>query len=60
MYLSKNIQWGSVEYFMNSLREFNETNSEWKDNIISQYGSWLRYNRQYMSDSVFNKVKELV
>tara|TARA_Y100000004_G_scaffold115422_1_gene129615 strand:+ start:32 stop:601 length:570 start_codon:yes stop_codon:yes gene_type:complete len=60
VFIENKPKWGSVEYFMNSLREFNETNSEWKDNIISQYGSWLRYNRQYMSDSVFNKVKELV
>ena len=60
VFIENKPKWGSVEYFMNSWSEWTETDSEWKDNIIEKYGSWLGYNKQYMSDSVFNKVKELV
>ena len=60
VFIENKPKWGSVEYFMNSWSEWTETNGEWKDKIIEQYGGWLQYNKQYMSDSVFNKVKELV
>ena len=37
-----------------------ENEKEWTDNVITKYGSWLGYNKQYMTKSVLKNIDSIM
>ena len=70
IFIENKPNWGTKHYWMNEWNKWIEitdldytptdNEKEWIDNVVTKYGGWLGYNKQFMSKTVLKNIDSIM